>query len=61
MTVGMIVDKLKECGLYEDTSDYLQNADRGLHMGAHRLIEKGFTFDEIYRVPLVVKGLVQRQ
>ena len=55
--VGMIVEKLKECGLYEDTI-IIYSADHGDCMGAHRLIEKGaFTFDEIYRIPLVVKGL----
>lgn len=55
--VGMIVDKLKECGLYEDTV-IIYSADHGDCMGAHKLIEKGaFTFDEIYRVPLVVRGL----
>lgn len=55
--VGMIVEKLNECGLYEDTI-IIYSADHGDCMGAHRLIEKGaFTFDEIYRIPLVVKGL----
>lgn len=55
--VGMIVEKLKECGLYEDTV-IIYGADHGDCLGAHRLIEKGaFTFDEIYRIPLVVKGL----
>lgn len=54
--VGMIVDKLKETGLYEDTI-IIYGADHGDCLGAHKLIEKGaFTFDEIYRVPLVVKG-----
>ena len=54
--VGMIVDKLKEAGLYEDTI-IIYGADHGDCLGAHKLIEKGaFTFDEIYRVPLVVKG-----
>ena len=43
--------------LYEDTI-IIYSADHGDCMGAHRLIEKGaFTFDEIYRIPLVVKGL----
>ena len=55
--VGLIVEKLKECGLYEDTV-IIYSADHGDCLGAHKLIEKGaFTFDEIYRIPLVVKGL----
>lgn len=48
---------MKECGLYEDTV-IIYSADHGDCLGAHKLIEKGaFTFDEIYRIPLVVKGL----
>lgn len=55
--VGMIVDKLKAMGLYEDTI-IIYSADHGDCLGAHKLIEKGcFTFDEIYRIPMVVKGL----
>lgn len=55
--VGIMVNKLKECGLYDDTI-IIYSADHGDCMGAHKLIEKGaFTFDEIYRVPMVVKGL----
>lgn len=54
--VGMIVDKLKELGMYEDTI-IVYSADHGDCLGAHKLIEKGaFTFDEIYRIPMVVKG-----
>lgn len=57
--VGMIVDKLKAMGLYEDTI-IIYSADHGDCLGAHKLIEKGcFTFDEIYRIPMVVKGLGQ--
>ena len=54
--VGMIVDKLKETGLYEDTI-IIYGADHGDCLGAHKLIEEAaFTFDEIYRLPLAVKG-----
>ena len=54
--VGMMVDKLKELGMYDDTI-IIYSADHGDCLGAHKLIEKGaFTFDEIYRVPMVVKG-----
>ena len=52
----MIVDKLKAEGLYDDTI-IIYSADHGDCLGAHKLIEKGaFTFDEIYHIPMVVKG-----
>lgn len=54
--VGMIVDKLKAVGAYEDTI-IIYTADHGDCLGAHKLIEKGaFTYDEIYRIPMIVKG-----
>ena len=54
--VGMIVEKLKETGQFEDTV-IIYAADHGDCLGAHRLIEKGaFTFDEIYRIPMIVRG-----
>ena len=55
--VGLIVEKLKKLGIYDDTI-IIYSADHGDCLGAHKLIEKGaFTFDEIYRIPMVVKGL----
>ena len=55
--VGLIINKLKEKGLYEDTV-IIYASDHGDCLGAHKLIEKGcFAFEEIYHVPLVVKGL----
>ena len=54
--VGMIVNKLKENGQFEDTI-IVYTADHGDCLGAHKLIEKGaFTFDEIYRIPMIVSG-----
>ena len=54
--VGKIVEKLKAEGLYEDTV-IIYTADHGDCLGAHKLIEKGaFTFEEIYHIPMVVKG-----
>lgn len=54
--VGMILKKLEENGQLEDTL-IVYTADHGDCLGAHKLIEKGaFTFDEIYRVPMVVWG-----
>ncbi|MEG0086643.1 MAG: sulfatase-like hydrolase/transferase [Niameybacter sp.] len=54
--VGMMVDQLKALGIYEDTI-IIYSADHGDCLGAHKLIEKGaFTYDEIYRIPMVVKG-----
>ena len=53
--VGMIVDRLKELGLYDDTV-IIYGADHGDCLGAHKLIEKGcFAFQEIYRVPMIIK------
>lgn len=58
--VGMMVDKLKAEGLYDDTI-IIYSADHGDNLGAHGLIEKGaFTFDEIYHIPMVVKGAGQK-
>ena len=57
--VGLMVKKLKALGLYEDTI-IIYSADHGDCLGAHKLIEKGaFTYDEIYRIPMIVKGLGQ--
>lgn len=48
---------LKELGIYEDII-IIYSADHGDCLYAHKLIEKGaFTYDEIYRIPMVVKGL----
>ena len=50
------MNKLKEEGLYDDTI-IIYTCDHGDCLGAHKLIEKGaFTFDEIYHIPMVVKG-----
>lgn len=55
--VGMIVKRLEELGMLEDTV-IVYTADHGDCLGAHKLIEKGpFMYDETYRVPLVVYGL----
>ncbi|MFI3325074.1 MAG: sulfatase-like hydrolase/transferase [Clostridia bacterium] len=54
--VGMIVNKLKEMGEFENTI-IVYTCDHGDCLGAHRLMEKGaFTYDEIYRIPMVVHG-----
>ena len=54
--VGMIVNKLKELGLFEDTI-IVYTADHGDCLGAHKLIEKGaFMYDEITRIPMIVSG-----
>ncbi len=58
--VGMIVQKLKEHNLFDDTI-IVYTADHGDCLGAHKFIEKGaFTFDEIYRIPMVVHGAGKR-
>lgn len=54
--VGMIVQKLKDIGEFENTI-IVYSADHGDCLGAHKLIEKGaFSFDEIYRIPMIVHG-----
>jgi arylsulfatase A-like enzyme len=53
--VGRVVATLKELGLYEDTTVILA-ADHGDMAGSHGFISKGgYSYDEIYRVPLIVK------
>ena len=52
--VGEIIDKLKECGLYDDTI-IVFTSDHGDMMGSHRLVAKGVMFEEASRVPFFVK------
>jgi arylsulfatase A-like enzyme len=55
--VGLIVDKVREIGELDNTV-IIYTADHGDCLGAHKLIEKGpFTYDEIYRIPMVVYGV----
>lgn len=55
--IGMMIKKLREIGELENTI-IIYSSDHGDCLGAHGLIEKGaFPYDEIYKVPLVVYGL----
>jgi len=52
--VKMIINKLKELSILEDTI-IIYTADHGDCMGAHKLIEKGcFMYDEIYNIPMII-------
>ncbi len=52
--VGKIIDKLKECGLYDDTI-IVFTSDHGDMMGSHRLVAKCVMFEEAVRVPFFLK------
>ena len=54
--VGLIVKKLKDLGILDDTI-IIYTADHGDCMGAHKLIEKGcFMYDEIYNIPMIISN-----
>jgi arylsulfatase A-like enzyme len=52
--IGKIIDKLKECYLYDDTI-IVFTSDHGDMMGAHGLLAKCVMFEEAVRVPFFVK------
>ncbi len=52
--VGEIIDKLKECALYDDTI-IVFTSDHGDMMGSHRLVAKCVMFEEAVRVPFFIK------
>jgi arylsulfatase A-like enzyme len=53
--VGRVVSELKEAGDYDDTL-VVFTADHGDMAGAHGFLSKGgYSYDEIYRIPLLVK------
>ncbi len=52
--VGKILDTLRKCGL-ESNTVVVFTSDHGDMMGSHRLITKGFQFEEAVRVPLILK------
>ena len=54
--VGRLLAALAETGEEEDTV-IVYLSDHGDYMGAHRLLLKGIPpFEEVYRVPLIMKG-----
>ena len=54
--VGRLLTALAETGEEEDTV-IVYLSDHGDYMGAHRLLLKGIPpFEEVYRVPLIMKG-----
>lgn len=60
MLVGEVLAGLKRCGL-DDNTMVVFTADHGDMAGAHGFISKGsYMYDEIYRVPLIVKPVGQR-
>lgn len=52
--VGEIINKLKECNLYDDTI-IVFTSDHGDMMGSHGLLAKCVMFEEAVRVPFLVK------
>jgi arylsulfatase A-like enzyme len=52
--VGRIIDKLKECRLYDNTI-IVFTSDHGDMMGSHGLLAKCVLFEEAVRVPFLVK------
>ena len=52
--VGRILDAVRRCGLEKNTI-IVFTSDHGDMMGSHRLITKGFQFEEAVRVPLIIK------
>ena len=54
--VGEVVATLKDAGLYEETA-IVFTADHGDMAGSHGMMNKGaYMYDEIYRIPLLVKA-----
>lgn len=59
--VGEVVATLKELDLYDETA-IIFTADHGDMAGSHGLMNKGaYMYDEIYRIPLLVKAPGARQ
>lgn len=54
MSVGVILNKLKELGLDENTI-VIYTSDHGDMMGAHRLVAKGVMYQEAVRIPLIMR------
>lgn len=52
--VGRILDAVRRCGVEKNTI-IVFTSDHGDMMGSHRLITKGFQFEEAVRVPLIIK------
>lgn len=52
--VGRVVGDLKEAGLWENTV-FVFTADHGMTVGEHRNISKGKFWEEVARVPLLVR------
>ncbi|MCD6469887.1 sulfatase-like hydrolase/transferase [Candidatus Bathyarchaeota archaeon] len=52
--IGKILDTLRKCGLEKNTI-VVFTSDHGDMMGSHRLVTKGFQFEEAVRVPLIIK------
>lgn len=53
-SVGAILTTLEELGLAEDTI-VVFTSDHGDMMGSHKLVEKGYTYQEAMRVPWMIR------
>ena len=54
MSIGVILNKLKDLGLDENTI-VVFTSDHGDLMGAHRMAEKSVMYQEAVRIPLLIK------
>ena len=52
--LGMVVQELVAAGIYEDTV-LVFTSDNGFMHGQHRLIQKGYAYEEAIRVPLMMR------
>lgn len=61
MQIGKLIGYLKEKEIYDDTMIVCMS-DHGDMMGAHRMLTKSVeAFEEIYRIPLIIKQPQQKQ
>jgi arylsulfatase A-like enzyme len=52
--VGRIITALHKAGIYDDTM-IVYTSDHGDQMGSHGILEKGVSFEESIKIPLLVK------
>lgn len=52
--IGRILDRLQELGLADNTIVLLES-DHGDMIGSHGLFDKGFMYQEAFRIPLIVR------
>jgi arylsulfatase A-like enzyme len=58
--IGRILDRLQELGLADNTIVVFE-ADHGDMIGSHGLFDKGFMYQEAFRIPLIVRWPARRE